>query len=83
MILQTMQVAQVTFISTSFLMLGLDDGTLLVAVYAEEPTFLTPRIICIFSRTEDDDIYSSVTVASLQDPFRGPISSSIPIPQHV
>jgi hypothetical protein len=50
--------------------LGLDDGTLLVAVYAEEPTFLTPRIT-VYSRTEDDNVYSSVTVASLQDPFGG------------
>ena len=51
-------------------MLGLDDGTLLIAVYAEEPTFLTPRI-SVYSRTEDDDVYTSVTVASLQDPFGG------------
>ena len=51
-------------------LLGLDDGTLLVAVYAEEPTFLTPRIT-VYSRGEDDDVYSSVTVASLQDPFGG------------
>ena len=51
-------------------MLGLDDGTLLIAVYAEEFTFVTPRI-SVYSRTEDDDIYSSVTVANLQDPFGG------------
>ena len=51
-------------------MLGLDDGTLLIAVYAEEPTFITHRI-SVYSRTEDDDIYSSVTVANLQDPFGG------------
>lgn len=51
-------------------MLGLDNGTLLIAVYAEEPLFITPRI-SVYSRTEDDDIYSSVMVKSLFDPFGG------------
>lgn len=51
-------------------MLGLDSGTLLIAVFAEEPTFITPRI-SVYSRTEDDDIYSSVTVANLPSPFLG------------
>ena len=51
-------------------MLGLDDGTLLISVYAEEPTFVTPRI-SVYSRTEDDDVYTSVTVANLLDPFGG------------
>jgi len=51
-------------------MLGLDNGNLLISVYAEEPSFLTPRIT-VYSRTEDDDVYTSVTVASLSAPFGG------------
>ena len=51
-------------------MLGLDDGKLLIAVYAEEPTFITPKIL-VYSRTEDDDIYSSVVVDSLLEPGLG------------
>jgi hypothetical protein len=51
-------------------MLGLDNGTLLIAVFSDEPTFLTPRIT-LYSRTEDDDIYSTVTIANLVDPILG------------
>lgn len=51
-------------------LLGLDDGTLLIAVFSEEPSFITPRIT-VYSRTEDNDIYSSVTVANLPSPFLG------------
>ncbi len=51
-------------------LLGLDSGKLLISVYAEEPTFVTPRI-SVYSRTEEDDVYTSVTVANLQAPFGG------------
>ena len=51
-------------------LLGLDNGTLLISVYADEPTFVTAKIL-VYSRTEDDDVYNSVTVANIQTPFGG------------
>ena len=51
-------------------MLGLKDGTLLISAYANEPTFVTPKIK-VYKGTEDTDSYTDVTVANIPSIFGG------------